>query len=343
MTKKIFISLLIPTYNEEHFIISCLDSLLKQTMASSKYEILVIDGGSTDKTRELVSSWKTSHPEVNLEIVDNPKRITPCAFNAGIKSASGEYVTLFGAHSIVGPDFLGKVVETFESHPEVDACGGVVHTTYYDMNKISKAIAYIWQHPFGVGRGMRTPSNVKEGYATAVAKITYKKKIFNEIGLFDPQFIRNQDNDMNFRLTDYGGKIWLNPAIETTYFSRSSVSKMLKTAFYNSYFHSLFLKKHHVIPSLKHMVPAIFVLSLICFITLGLIKKLWLGAFIFILLLHQAVALYSSVPFRRKNNTGLFLLPPLFLGLHFSYGIGFFAGILNFFILNRKPQFLDTR
>lgn len=343
MTKKIFISLLIPTYNEEHFIINCLDSLFNQTMAPNKYEILVIDGSSTDKTHELVLNWKTSHPEINLQIVDNPKRITPCAFNEGIKRASGEYVTLFGAHSIVGPDFLEKVAETFESHPEIDACGGIVHTTYYNMSKSSKAIAYIWQHPFGVGRGMRTPSNVEEGYATAVAKITYRKKIFNEIGMFDQSFIRNQDNDMNFRLIDNGGKIWLNPAIKTTYFSRPSVSKMMKTAFYNSYFHSFFLKKHHIIPSLKYMVPTIFVLSLICLFILGLINNLWSWAFICLLLLHQSVALYSSVPFWRQTKTGLILLPVLFFSLHFSYGLGFIFGIFNFFIFNKKPQPLDTR
>ena len=343
MKNKPSVSVLIPVYNEEAFIIKCLDSLNNQTVLPNKFELLVIDGLSTDKTRELVSSWKTSHPDMDVEIVDNPERITPCAFNEGIKKARGEYVTMFGAHSVVGPDFLEKIIETFESHPEIDACGGVVHTKHYNASKISRAIAYIWQHPFGVGRGIRTPSNIVEGYATTVAKITYRKRIFNEIGLFDQNFIRNQDTDMNFRLRNNGGKIWLNPDIETTYFARASVSKMLKTAFYNSYFHSLFIKKHHVIPGVKYIVPGFFVLSLICFLIFGLINDMFLWAFICLLLLHQSVALYSSVPFWRKNKAGLLLLPVLFFSLHFSYGLGFIVGILNFFIFNRKIQALDTR
>lgn len=337
------ISVIIPTYNEESFIIKCLDSLYHQTIGAHKYEILVVDGCSSDKTRELAETWKKNHKEINLKILDNPKRITPTAFNIGLKNAKGEFINLFGAHSIVGPNFLENVIETFENYPEIDACGGVVHTTYSEDNENSKLIAYIWQHPFGVGRGMRTPETVKEGYSNAVAKISYRKRIFNQLGLFDENFVRNQDNDMNYRLIKKGGKIWLNPEIQTTYFSRPTVKKMLKTAYYNSYFHSLFLKKHRMIPSLKYIVPGLFVMAFILFLLFGLLNKLGILALASLFLIHQFVALFSSISFWKHNKFGMLKLPLLFWGLHFSYGLGLLVGSLHFFVFKKKINQLNTR
>jgi len=335
--KNITISILIPTYNEEKFIVNSLNSLLNQTIGPARYEILLIDGQSEDKTRELALEWSKNHSEINFRLIENSKKITPAAFNLGLENARGQFITLFGGHSTVKKDFLDKISDTFDKHPEVEACGGVVHTTHSENSPDAELIAYIWQHPFGVGRGMRTPEAVQEGYANAVAKITYRKDIFQTIGCFDELFVRNQDNDMNYRLLKNGGKIWLNPEIETTYYSRPTVTKMLKTAFYNSYFHSLFLKKHRVIPGIKYMIPAAFSLTFIFLFLMALLSLLGFFAFVTLVFVYVTAAVLSSLSFRRKKPRGFYFKMPLFFfGLHFIYGLGFIVGFLQFFVIKKK-------
>ena len=126
------------------------------------------------------------------------------------------------------------------------------------------------------------------------------------------------------------------------YFARVSIIKMLKTAFYNSYFHSLFLKKHHVIPGVKYIVPLLFVLSLICFFIAGFFHNIGWWAFVGLLFLHQTIALYSSISFWKQNGISIVILPLLFLGLHIAYGLGLLAGVINFFIFKRKAKLLYT-
>ena len=338
------ISVLMPTYNEEKFIVNSLNSLLNQTIEPTRYEIMVIDGQSEDKTRELALDWSKNHPEIIFRLIENPKKITPAAFNLGLENARGEFITLFGVHSTAKRDFLEKITETFDKHPEIQACGGVVHTTHSENSPDAELIAYIWQHPFGVGRGMRTPDTVQEGYADAVAKITYRKEIFQTIGCFDELFVRNQDNDMNYRLLKNGGKIWLDPEIETTYYSRSTVTKMLKTAFYNSYFHSLFLKKHRTIPGIKYMIPAAFSLTFIFLFLMALLSTLGFFAFVSLIFVYVTAALLSSLSFPRRKPRGFYLKMPLFFfGLHFSYGLGFIVGFLQFFSNKKKVNQINTR
>jgi glycosyltransferase involved in cell wall biosynthesis len=333
---KLSLSILVPTFNEEQFIIYTLDSLAEQTVNSDMFEVIVIDGMSTDNTKDLVLSWHGKHPRINLKLIENKKIITPAAFNEGLEVAEGEYVTLFGAHSTVPPNFVEKVLETFSKHPDIEACGGVVETVYFNNSRISKAISYINQLPFGVGSGMRTQAITKEGYANSVAKVTYKKDIFNEVGKFDEGFVRNQDIDMNHRIQKKGGKIWLNPEIKTTYYSRNTLKNTVRTAFYNSYFHSLFLKKHHKIPGIKYVIPSFFVLSLTLSLLFALINILGLFIFAGIIALHQVVALGASIRFWKQGVITFILLPILSLCLHLSYGVGLIAGMIDTFIFKRK-------
>jgi glycosyltransferase involved in cell wall biosynthesis len=108
--EKPFVSIIIPTKNEEKYISRLLDTLIKQNYPKEKFEVLIFDGLSEDKTISIVNNYKN---KLNIRIFTNKKIKQVFAWNDGIKNAKGEFIIILGAHSIVKKDFITKNVETF--------------------------------------------------------------------------------------------------------------------------------------------------------------------------------------------------------------------------------------
>ena len=151
------VSIVIPTFNEENFISRCLDSVLDNDYPKDKLEILVVDGRSTDSTREIVNQISKDYTYIRL--IDNPNRFTPFAFNLGVKNASNEIIMIMGSHSTYAKDYISKSVYYLNKYKS-DNVGGVMKTVSRDNTFIGKMIAITISHPFGVGNStFRTGSN----------------------------------------------------------------------------------------------------------------------------------------------------------------------------------------
>lgn len=188
-------SVIIPCRNEEKYIERCIDSLVKNISDSIQLEICVVDGMSTDNTREILKKKQTEIEYLN--IIDNPDKITPIALNIGIKKSKGDYIAILGAHAEVESTYFYKALQELNSNHEISCIGGLIKNIYED-NK-SRGIGLAMSSPFGVGNAyFRTGK--KSGFVDTVAFGIYRKEVFDTVGYFDESLARNQDDEFNFRV-----------------------------------------------------------------------------------------------------------------------------------------------
>jgi glycosyltransferase involved in cell wall biosynthesis len=323
MNKKI--SVIIPIYNEEKYIAKCLDSIIKSDYDKDKMEVLLVDGGSSDKTVEIIKEYQKKYPFFKL--LHNQKKIVPVAMNIGIKNAKGEYIIRLDAHSMYPKDYFKKLIY-YHRKLDADNVGGIVITEVKNKNNISNAIKNVLSDKLGVGSAFR--SGVKEiKEVDTVPFGCYKKEIFDKVGLYDERLVRNQDIELNKRIKKAGGKIYLIPDIKCTYFARETYKDLAKNNFNNGLWNILTAYYTNSLSSLsfRHFVPLIFVLSLIVAFLLGFFNKIFFYIFLFILLSYLTIISLRS--FQIKKDTTFFHQFLAFLVLHFSYGIGSLVGIFK--------------
>lgn len=329
------ISVIIPCRNEEKFIANTLESIINGSYPLEKMEILIIDGMSDDTTREIVGKYEKKYPQIKL--IDNPQKTVPYAMNYGIEEAKGEVIVRLDAHSIYPSDYIEKLVYWLEKL-DVDNVGGVWDTTPANDSLEAKAIALATSHPFGIGNAQYRISNKKEPYEVDTVPFgCYKKEVFEKIGLFDTDLTRNQDDELNARLIQNGGKIFLIPDLKIKYFARDKFSKMFKMFYQYGYFKPLVNLKLRQPATVRQFVPLLFVLFLIFGILLSFLSKIFFYLFIAgIFIYFGADCLVSFKIAKRENNFKLFpyLVLSFFL-IHFSYGIGYLKGIMDFVILKK--------
>jgi cellulose synthase/poly-beta-1,6-N-acetylglucosamine synthase-like glycosyltransferase len=329
-----FVSIIIPCRNEEKFIGKCLDSILAQNYPKEKMEILVVDGMSEDKTRKIVKKFQISNLEFQIHLLDNLKKFVPAAMNISIKSAQGNIIIRIDAHAWMAKNFISKNVEYLEKS-DANCVGGPIKSIN-DDSFVGQTVALAMSSPFGVGDAKFRYSK-KEEYVDTVAFGAYRREVFDNVGLFDEEFIRNEDDEFNFRLTKSGGKIFFTPKIESYYYVRSSISKLWKQYFQYGYFKIKLIKKFKSIPSLRCLIPTIFVASLFITGISGIFSFILLLLFYIISGAYLLFILTGGLILSMKNDNlkHFFILPLIFAIIHFSYGIGFLKGILDFVILKR--------
>ena len=221
--QEVKVTLIIPCRNEENYIEECINSALKQTYKN--IEILVVDGMSEDKTRDIVKNMSSIHN--NIRLINNFKMITPCALNIGIEESSGQAIIIIGAHSYLDEKFVENNVRNLYEKG-YDCSGGVIETI--NENYIGSLISKAMSCPFGVGNALFRYTD-KELEVDTVPFGAYKKETLNKIGYFDTELVRNQDDELNLRLINNGGKILLSPDIKSKYYSRGVFEKIMETIF----------------------------------------------------------------------------------------------------------------
>lgn len=326
-------SVVIPCYNEEHYIEKCVRSCINQMRDQFAFEmeVLVVDGMSTDRTRSIVQELAQQFSQVKL--IDNPDKITPIALNRGIRAAAGEVVMILGAHAELTPRYVEETYRCMHEHPDAGCVGGIIESEFAD--EVAQAIGLAQTASFGVGNAyFRTGQ--KSGYVDTVAFGAYKKEVFEKVGYFDEELVRNQDDEMNYRLTKNGILIYLDLGIVSKYYVRASLSKLYKQYEQYGFWKVYANKKHKAITTFRQLVPFCFVLFVFFGPLLALIQPLFLLGYAFIWLVYFSLALYSAYAPNRSSST-IFTMIKAFLILHFSYGWGYFKGIFYFLVLGKRP------
>lgn len=318
------ISVIIPMYNEERYIKKFLDSILNQDYDFSKVEFIFIDGNSQDKTVEILKK-ELNKSNILYKILSNDKKITPISLNIGIQNSSNDIIIRLDVHSEYPKNYLSKCVY-YITNVDADNVGCPIETI--SEGTIGNSIAEVLSSKFGVGNSkFRTDS--ESGYVDTVPFGTFKREIFDKVGLFDERLERNQDIELNNRIIKNGGKIYLFNDIKLVYHPRDTIKKLIKMAITSGKWN---IYTAYLVPGslkLRHFIPLLFTLSLICgifsiILKMNIIMYLFYIEIVTYLLMDIIFSLRSIKKISLVGSLLCVFIYPLF---HISYGIGSILGI----------------
>jgi len=330
--EKPLVSIVIPCRNEEKFIEKCLNSIFIQDYPKNRMEILVVNGMSEDKTKQIVINISHKNPIVKL--LENPKKITPAAFNIGIKKSKGSFIIIMGAHANYKNNYISKCIETSIKY-KADNVGGIWKIMPAKNTIINKSIVFASSSIFGAGNAY-----YRRGYLKKIKEVDtvfggcFKKDVFKKIGLFDENLVRSQDMELNIRLKKAGGKILLNPEIVVYYYPKSTLKEFFKHNFTDGIWAIYPLKFVKIPLKLRHFTPLFFILSVLLSALLGSFYYLFFWLFLLIIAFYLLFSLCFSIniAYSKKDLRYLFLMPITFACRHFGYGLGSLWGLIKLLI-----------
>lgn len=327
------LSVVIPCRNEEGYIQECIEAIYHATLPENlAMHVFVVDGMSDDDTRAIVQ--KLTETYSTLHLVDNTAKVTPFAFNIGIHQIPADYIQIIGARQIISSEYISKCFEILQSDPSIWCVGGRLINQF--NNSASRIIAMAMDTSFGMGLGNFRILE-KSGYTDTVTSPMYPYWVFEKIGFFDEQLVRNQDDDFNFRVKKEGGKIWFEHSIFLKYVVRGSYSGLFRQFFQYGYWKVFVNKKHEAITTFRQLIPPLFVLFIMC-LPLSILSGGIMFYFSMVsVCMYILLALYFGVKKASKLNE-FFGIVKTFPILHFSYGLGYLLGILHFIVLGKKPS-----
>ena len=327
------VSIVVPCRNERDHIESAIKSILTQEVPPGGFEVIVADGMSDDGTREILKKWVEQ--DSRLHLIDNPGGIVSSGLNAGIRKATGSIIMRMDVHTNYAPDYVRQAVRVLEE-TGADNVGGPWLAR--GRGRMGMAIAAAFQSPFACG-GARGHDPNYSGPVDTVYLGCWRRKIFDRIGFFDEELVRNQDDEFNLRTVRSGGKVWQSATIRSWYYTRESLRHLFGQYLQYGYWKVRVIQKHRLPASLRHLVPPGFLLCLILLPILSLfwptILWLWVGLIGFYVAINVLVSIWTAVS---DNWRGFPLLPLTFATFHFAYGWGFLRGFIDFIIFRRGSR-----
>jgi succinoglycan biosynthesis protein ExoA len=313
------VTLIVAMRNEEQHVERCVRSLLAQDYPHDRLEVLFMDGRSADRTREIVSNLIEQRP--GFLLIDNPDKIQSIAWNLGIERARGDLIGIVSGHSELAPNYVTCAVETL-ARTGADLVGGPARAESETV--VGDAIAIAMSTRFGVG-GAEFRYATSESEVDTVFMGVCKRELYERIGGFDAEMVRNQDDELSYRLLEHGGRIVCNPDIRSVYRNRATLRSLWIQYFDYGRWKVRVMQKHRRQMRPRHFVPPLFVTAL--GIT-ALAPPLFAG----VGLVYGTTTLVVSavLAMRTRRVDVLPYLPVAFAILHIGYGAGFLKGLHQF-------------
>lgn len=329
------LSVIVPIYNEEKYIAKCLDSILEQDYPKEDMELLLCDGMSKDRTREIIAGYQKKYSWIQL--LDNPERIAPCAMNVGIKAAKGDVIMRLDAHASYENNYFSSLVKALDKYG-ADNVGAVCRTDVLNKTPKTLAIREVLSNKFGVGNStFRTGIKGAQEVET-VPFGCWKREVFDKYGMYDTRLVRNQDIELNKRIIRGGGKIIIIPDTYCTYLARETYKALAKNNFDNGKWNILtvFYTREIKSLSIRHFVPLCFVLGLILPLIAGIFwhPALWLSLAVALMYILALGTVSLKLAVTKKLN--FFYLLISFIVLHVSYGFGSLVALLKLPWMGRR-------
>ena len=330
------ISVLIPTYQEKKYIAGCLDSLLAGAFdfESSGSEILVIDGGSRDGTREVVERYAGERAFIRL--LDNPFQVQVKALNIGLEAARGNVIFRCDAHCEYPADYIPEILARHAVNA-ADNIGGCWQTRAGADTAEARAIAHVMNSKLGMGPSYRTLSSDRPLLVDTVPFGSWKRTLLDEVGWFNEEFIRAQDLEHNIRLRSAGKKVMLLPWLKIDYYARDEMTKIAHEFFQKGYWKIRVNAKYRRLSSKRQLVPILYlVANLVSLPLLGFFDPaLWL--FLSYNSLYLSLVTFQSMKESIARREP-YLFPYMLRGfavIHHSYALGYLKGVVDLVVMNR--------
>lgn len=326
------LSVIVPIYQEEKYISKCIDSMLSQDYPKDDLEIILVDGMSKDRTREIVATYTAKYPFIRM--IDNPDRIAPCAMNRGIKEAKGDVIIRLDAHVYYPKNYFSLLVEKLNELPGAENVGALCDTLPVNDSITAQSIAAVLSSSFGMGNSHFRVGADKEMEVDTVPFGCFHRSIFDKVGLYDEELVRNQDDELNARIIKAGGKIYLIPQLVCEYYARDTAKKVYKMFYQYGVFKPLVNKKLGSPATVRQFFPLFFVLGLLVGPVVCLfLPVLWWAYFAVIMLWFILATSFSLKD--SKNLKRILTQNWIYFVVHFGYGWGYIVGIYK--ILFHRP------
>ena len=322
-----FVTVVVPCRNEEKHIARCLESILANDYPKERMEVLVVDGMSEDRTREIVASYSERYPIMRL--VENPEKHIPAAMNLGIHEARGETIVKMDAHSTFQREHISLCVSYQEKYG-AENVGGVCKMTPGADTATARAIVLGLGSRFGSGNANVKVGVKKPTWSDSTAFGCFKKELFQRVGMYDEKLLSSSDLDLNQRIKAAGGGILVVPDVVIDYTADGNLRAFRRHVFADGVWISYVMKFGKKAFSWRHWVPAAFVAGLAGTLILGTINKwfLWMGAGVTATYAAVSLTVSMQIAAREREARYALLLPVVFAVRHFVHGIGTLFGLL---------------
>lgn len=334
-----FVSVIMPVRNEEAFIARSLGAVLSQDYPADRIEAVVADGESDDHTREVIASLPGAE---RVRVIENPQRRQAFGLNAALRQARGEIIVRVDGHTIIAPDYVRQCVRALAESGAVNV-GGRMEPV--GETPIGRAIAAAGASRFGVPTAFHVSERPQ--YTDTVYLGAWPREALTAVGGFDERMRVNEDYELNHRLRQAGGRIYLSPEIRSIYYGRQSLSALARQYFAYGWDRTNTLKLHPGSLKPRQLVAPTFVAALLLGGALALLNE-WMRVLWIALLVAYALAngVASTLAARRSGWDILPRLPLVFATMHVAWGLGFWKGALFGGSLSRHgtaPAQIDTQ
>ena len=313
-----------PVRNEADYIEQAITAVLEQDY-EAPIEVIVADGMSDDGTRDVIDRLRarTRDSDRHVTVLDNPARTTPAALNRALARCRGAVIVRVDGHCVIPRHYVRRCVELLETTGA--ACvGGTLETV--GETTTARAVAAAQSSWFGVGGAAFRVGRSRAGPVDTVAFGAYRREVFERLGQFDEDLVRNQDDEFNFRLRRAGEVIWLDPSVTSRYYSRADLRSLWRQYHDYGLYKVLVMRKHGQVAAARHVVPAAFVASLLVAAGVAVIRQRW-APLVFVAGAHSAVNAASSAAATRRGGGGFGLVFAAHAVLHVAYGVGTLRGV----------------
>lgn len=318
------LSFIVVFHNEELYLERCIRSLIGAFNNLPDVELIFVDSMSTDRSKDIVFELMKSIQYKDWHFYQNEKILLSSGWNIGIENAQGEYVCRIDAHAELDSDYLKLGLQFLEANPDYDGIGGILRT----VSLSDDVLAAIMTSKLTVGNGFR--NTLTSGDVSSPVYAIYRRKTFADVGLFDENLNRNQDNDFHHRCKVSGKRFYLDTSMVCRYYSRTTRNKIFKQMYENSYNLAIvWMKNGKNSLSAKYLAPLTFILL----VYFPLIFSLWLNQVVFTILMCVLVVYYGAIFYtaftmsnRLKDFFKIIATIPM---IHLTYGLGLFLGFVH--------------
>lgn len=320
------VAIVIPTLNEERFISRCLNSIIKQTYEFEKMDVMIIDGGSKDNTKDIVAEYQKSHQ--NIRFIENKKKIQSVAFNIGFKKSTAPYIIRLDAHAEYDSKYISLCIENLKQDEKRGNVGGRCNILPFNQSIWAQTNAILNHSRFGIGGAAFRVSN--EAHNTdSVPFGSFPRKIIEKIGGMREDLPRGEDNEYNSRIRKAGYKIFFDPNIISSYFARPTLGASCKQMYANgnSIGYLYYIDREAI--GIRHLVPLLFVVSGLFSIIISVLWSPFCYVFCGGLALYLIADAIASIMGAKDNVKCTLPLFVLFFCVHVSYGMGTIAGLIK--------------
>ena len=312
-----------PVRNEGEYIHTALRAVLAQDWPHEQMEVIVIDGASDDDTAERVRQTAASFSTHEVRILSNSRRITPVSLNMGLQDSRGAVIIRVDGHTEIEPGYLRRCCEVLQETGHENVGGSCITV---GETATARAIAAAQSSQFGVGNVAFRVGRAEPGPVDTVPFGAWPRRVFDEVGCFDEELVRNQDDEHNFRIIQSGGTVWFDPAIRSRYFSRSSLRRLARQYFQYGSYKVRVMQKRGGVASPRHLVPAAFVAGVAGSVVLAAVTRRLRWATL-VLGPYAAANAVASARVSRAEEVDSETTSAAFAVLHTCYGAGTLHGL----------------